>query len=50
VLSVVDDLINEVKKARTRANNVEVMKVSIGSVITGLVMATLNDAPSNNQV
>jgi len=50
VLSVIDDLLIEVKKARTRANAVQVQDVHIGANITALIMAALTDAPENNQV
>jgi hypothetical protein len=48
VLSVLDDLIIEVKKARTRANSVDVQVVQIGSTITSLIMGALTAAPANN--
>jgi hypothetical protein len=48
VLAVLDDLIIEVKKARTRANSVEVKVVQIGSTITSLIMGALTAAPANN--
>lgn len=50
MLSVLDDLIIATKQSRTRANSVEVQKVSIGKTITDLIMAPLLDAPINNQV
>jgi hypothetical protein len=50
VLAVLDDLIIEVKKARTRANSVEVKVVQIGSTITSLIMDALTNAPVNNAV
>jgi hypothetical protein len=50
VLAVLDELIIEVKKARTRANSVEVQKVYIGGTIKGLIMDALNNAPVNNAV
>lgn len=50
VLSVLDDLIIEVKKARTRANSVPVQTVQIGKSITDLIMGALTDAPANNAV
>lgn len=48
-LAAIDELLIEVKKARTRANSVQVEKVSIGSVLTGIILDALNDAPTNNQ-
>jgi hypothetical protein len=48
VLSVLDDLIIEVKKARTRANSVDVQVVQIGKTITDLLMGALTAAPVNN--
>jgi hypothetical protein len=48
VMSVLDDLIIEVKKARTRANSVDVKVVQIGSTITSLIMGALTAAPVNN--
>jgi hypothetical protein len=51
LLSVIDDLIIEVKSARVRANSVEVAKGSeIGRVIKDLLMEPLLNAPANNQV
>lgn len=50
VLAVLDDLIIEVKKARTRANSVEVQLVDIGQRIVGLIMEPLYDTPVNNVV
>lgn len=50
VIAVLDDLIIEVKKARTRANSVEVQKVYIGKTLTDLVMGALTNAPANNAV
>lgn len=48
VLAVLDDLIIEAKKARTRANSVEVEKVQIGGVLKNLIMDALSNAPANN--
>ncbi len=50
VLAVVDDLITAVKQARIRANQVPLANVSekVGTVIAGLIMQPLFDAPSNN--
>ena len=50
VIAVLDDLIIEVKKARTRANSVEVQKVYIGKTLTDLVLGALTNAPANNAV
>lgn len=50
VLAVLDDLIIEVKKARTRANSVDVKVAQIGSTITSLIMGALTAAPANNAV
>jgi hypothetical protein len=50
VIATLDELIIEVKKARTRANSVPVMSASIGRIIADLVMAPLFDAPENNIV
>lgn len=49
VLAVLDELIIEVKKARTRANNVEVIPDQIGKILVDLIMGTLNNVPANNQ-
>lgn len=48
VLAVLDDLIIEVKKARTRANSVDVEVVQIGETISDLILGALNNAPANN--
>jgi hypothetical protein len=40
-LKNIDTLIAEVKKARTRANNVDVQTVNIGNVITNLIMGPI---------
>ncbi len=48
VMSVLDDLIIEVKKARTRANSVDVQVVQIGKTISDLIMGALTNAPANN--
>jgi hypothetical protein len=50
VLAVLDDLIIEVKKARTRANSVPVVTDQIGKSITDLIMGALTNAPANNAV
>lgn len=47
-LAVIDDLIIEVKKARTRANSVDVQTGKIGGIITGLLLDALSNAPANN--
>jgi predicted transcriptional regulator len=49
-LSVLDELLIEVKKARTRANSVDVVTAKIGDKIAALVMDAIKDAPENNQV
>lgn len=48
VLAVLDELVTEVKKARTRANSVEVIHTGIGYKLTSLILAPLFDAPVNN--
>lgn len=48
VLAVLDDLIIEVKKARTRANSVTVLTATIGKTITDLIMGALTAAPASN--
>jgi hypothetical protein len=51
LISTIDELLIEVKTARTRANAVDVATVApIGKVIKGILMDTLKDAPTNNQV
>lgn len=48
-LSLIDELLIEVKKARTRANSTEVQNDKIAGKITKLIMDTLKAAPENNQ-
>jgi len=51
MIAAMDDFLIEVKTARTRANSVEVVPVDpIGNIIKDILMASLLDAPSNNQV
>lgn len=50
VLAILDDLIIEAKKARTRANNVDVQVVKIGKTISDLILGALTNAPENNAV
>lgn len=42
VITIIDDLLAEVKKARQRANNVEHSKDTIGAKLTALIMAPFN--------
>lgn len=49
VLAVLDELIVEAKKARTRANSVPVIERDIASAITSLILAPLYEVPANNQ-
>jgi hypothetical protein len=43
VLSVIDDLITEIKQARMRANSVDAAKDSIGKRITDIIMSAFSD-------
>jgi hypothetical protein len=50
MLATIDELIIEVKKARTRANSVDVVNEKIGKTLIDLIFAPLYSAPANNQV
>jgi hypothetical protein len=51
MIAVVDDLLVEVKMARTRANSVDVVDTDdLGSILKNILMAALTAQPVNNQV
>jgi len=42
-LAIIDELISEVKKSRTRANDVEVVPVNIGETITDILLEPIRN-------
>jgi hypothetical protein len=48
-LAAIDELLIEVKKARTRANSVPVVNVQIGKTLTDIIFGALSEAPTSNQ-
>lgn len=48
-IAAIDELLIEVKKARTRANSVPVVDAKIGKTITDIIFGALSDAPQSNE-